>query len=185
VTATRAPAATSASAIACPSPDRVIGDLGVEPQPYQHAKRPLTLAVVGQRAGAAALEQRRGGGQLRRVVAAGERLLDQLGGDPGGLQAGANPLGAPAVEVAAVLGEQPRVALVVDVALLDDDRQRLVDQLHAQPGTLQSRSQLGDAVLAAPEVAIAAPERLVQRVGALLRPVRRAHRLRRLAHRRS
>ena len=166
-------------------PDRVVGDLGVKSQANQDAKGTLTFPVVGQWLGATAPELRSGGGELRHVVAGCECVIDQLAVDSGGLEARPDAFGAPAVDVAAVFGEQAGVALVVDVALLGDDRERLRDDLSGEPGAFESSSQFGDAVLAIPEVAVAAAERVVQLAGVTLGGVLRAHRVRRRARRQS
>ena len=91
--------------------------------------------------------------------------------DAGGLEPRADPRDAPAVDRAAVLDQQARVALVVDVALLDDDRERLLDRRRREPRPLEPRAQLGDAVLAPGDQAVAARERVVELAAARRRCV--------------
>ena len=98
----------------------------------------------------------------RGVAAVAERLLDRVALDPCSLEAGADALLAPAVDGTAVLHEHPRVARVVEVALLDEDRHGFLEDLGVGLGSLEPLSQFGHAVLAAAEMAVGADERAVQ-----------------------
>src|SRR4051794_22909574 len=99
-------------------PNGVVSRLEVVALAHQEAQRALALAVVGGRLAVAAAQQRERRVELRSVVVAGERRPDVLARDAVVDELALDPVGAPAIEQATVLGEALREPAVVEIALL-------------------------------------------------------------------
>src|SRR5262249_9818290 len=147
---------------AAAGPDRVIGDIRAEAALREDPERAPAVPVAAQRHRAAAADDGDRRLALGADVEARGELVDQLAGDARGLEAGADPRHAPPVDGATILDQQARVARVVEIALVGDDRERLADRPRWQPLAFEPRAQFGDAVLAAREVAVAARQRVVE-----------------------
>ena len=106
-----------------------------------------------------------GRGELCGAVEGRERGLDPLGVDPRRFEARANALHAPAVQRPAILDQQPGVAGVIERALADERRDRLLDGGGRVARAVKARAQLRDAVFAAPQVAVGEGERIGRHLG--------------------
>ena len=95
----------------------LVGELRVVPPADQQPPGAVAFAVVAH-GGRALLEQQHRGPQLGLATLVGNGSLDQVGRDATAVQLAGDPLRAPAVELALVLGKAPGVAGVVEQARL-------------------------------------------------------------------
>src|ERR671915_441257 len=98
--------------------DRVVRQLELVALADEHAEGALAVARCGRRVGEAAAQEGERGVQLPLVVPFTDGGLDQVGLDAERPQPALDPLGAPAVEPPAVVGEAVGEAGVVGVAPL-------------------------------------------------------------------
>lgn len=150
----------------------VRGQFRVVPLADEHAERPLALArVVSGRAREAPLQDGQGRGdltvatELRPGGGLGQVAVDAALSKPAG-----DSLGAPAVELPAVLREPAREPLVVEAAEPFEPRQRLPQRRLGDIAALQVGADLGDRAVAGAEVAQREAERMLDprlRIGPL------------------
>ena len=111
------------------APDGGISDLRLISAADQHPPCLVTLAITVEGHREATVQQLDGNRQLVLRPVAGERLVDQLALDPPARQVLSDPLVAPLVQQAPVLGEPLRVARVVDETLFAYGRHDVVDDV--------------------------------------------------------
>ena len=150
--------------------DRVQGQLGVVALANEHSERPLAVAPVARRRGKPPAEERERASEFVPVAATaalvvpGQRLIDEIGADSAREQALPDSVAAPCLELALVLDEQSSEPRVVQVALLDEGRDRVRDvvRIDARPSEMRSQLRLG--AIAAVQVAVGSVERLIEAV---------------------
>src|SRR4051812_19148250 len=158
---------------------RVMRQLELVALADQEAERPLAVARRVQRSGEATGEQLAGGVQLAVPVLSGERGADLLAGHPELGQPALDPLGAPAVESAPVLGEAAGIGGVVDVPTLAQLAQHLLSHVFVYALSREVGAQLRLCAIALAELPPGDVERLLaaqlgvqrRRVGARRRPI--------------
>src|SRR5438552_9584280 len=127
---------------ACGQPNRVVGDLVLVAAPGQEAERPGSVGVLRQ-GPAASGEQVAGPADLSLVRVRLDRRLGENGHHPARQQSLANSLGAPAAQLALVLGVAPGEALIVELSDLRQATDRRLDLLGTVAPPLEPRGQLG------------------------------------------
>ena len=126
------------------APQRIVRQFELVALAYQHAERALEIARRGRRLREAALQQRERRLELPRVVLLPDGGGDQLRLDAERAQLALDPLGAPAVEAPAVVGEALGVPGVVEVALLEQLPDDDLDRLRVDALARERAGQLGD-----------------------------------------
>jgi hypothetical protein len=146
-------------------PNRVVGGLQGKSAARQLGESALPAALVGD-LGAASNEHRGRPGDDLLVVLGPERRVDQVLRDSPAGERLPDPVGAPARQLALILGVAAGKALVVDRAVLDQAGQDLDSCVLLDPSLAQPPTQLRFRVLLAPK--------RLQRQLVGLRDVRRA-----------
>jgi hypothetical protein len=132
--------------------DRVVGELAVVAAPQEEAVGALALAGRVVDVVEATAQELERGVELGAGSAGGERGLDPLRRDAVGEQPAADPVGAPAVQAAAILGEAQRVARVVEVLVGEQAVDRALRQLALDPARREVTADLRDGAIAPAEV---------------------------------
>src|SRR5437588_4554701 len=141
--------------------DRLVGHVGVIALADEQPQGPLACAVVGGRRPHPTPQEVHGGGDLGLRVLR-YRLLDQRRGDARRVQALADALGAPPVEVASILGQRAGVASIVEVALMAQLGERALGRLLAYPARAQVSAYLGHAAGPARQIRVGELQRALK-----------------------
>jgi hypothetical protein len=157
---------------ALPRPDRVVSDLGRVAAPHEHLPGAVALTVVAGRVRIALLQQDQRGSELGVAIVGRRGRVDQLRSDPAAAQVGGDPLRAPALQLALVLGELAGVAGVVEEAGLLQLGDRFVDGLGWDVLALEPRPQLGNREVAASDRLVGEVDRALALCSSHGRPCR-------------
>src|SRR5215207_4646495 len=128
--------------------ERVVRELELVAPAKQDPERAVAVAGRGRRLGEAAGEDRQRRLELLRGLLLADDGGHELAVDAEREQLALDPLGAPAVEPAAVIREPLGVARVVEVALLAQLGDHGLDRGRLDPLGRQQAGQLGDRALA-------------------------------------
>src|SRR3954454_22583616 len=145
---------------------RIVRELEVVALADEEPERLLQVPGRLRHSRKAPLQQRRRGAELVVLVVVRQRLRNLRPVDPELPQPALDPLAAPAVEIAPVLGKTSREARIVDVPALPQLAEHLLDQPGLNVVALEPRDQLG---LGALPVREKTPRRLARLLAQLVR----------------